>query len=215
MLRRCARRKWKEQRRRLFSHCSFQGRLKASRRKPPLWSLPGKHDLDVFIRTTFAFGVGGPLKSGLFWLECCWVSFVRYNASADGSRKSLVPHGILYWIKFMCFSPCSGGLWLLAHGGGVIEDSDVSSLILQYSPWGPESEWGDERWPSVKVRALSKVDEEMKENLHFSMFSISWKLIVLLHKCAVMKCILTLTFNSCIDDKLISHSSPALMPQRR
>ena len=40
------------------------------------------------------------------------VSFVHYDTSADGSRKCLVPNGILYWIQFMCVSACSGDLWL-------------------------------------------------------------------------------------------------------
>ncbi len=42
--------------------------------------------------------------------ETYWASFVHYDTSADGSRKCLVPNGILYWIQFMCVSACSGDL---------------------------------------------------------------------------------------------------------
>lgn len=56
----------------------------------------------------FSLSGWGPLKSWLFRLERAVCLFVHYDTSAVGSRKCLVPNGILYWIQFMCVSACSG-----------------------------------------------------------------------------------------------------------
>lgn len=72
-----------------------------------------ERDLELCLKNDFSpshSGRGGSLKSWLFWLERTGVSFVHYDTSADGSRKCLVPNGILYWIQFMCVSVCSGDL---------------------------------------------------------------------------------------------------------
>ena len=95
-----------------FKQCSFKGSVKASQSSSLIQKLWGRDDLELRLRVIFHTLLQ---RAGLWSPDCSgWsvpVSFVQYDASADGLRKCLVPNGILYGIQFhVCLSLLWGPL---------------------------------------------------------------------------------------------------------
>ena len=83
--------------------------VKASRRNSLVRSLSGGRDLELCLKSDCEDLFSGAFEVAIVLAETYWVSFAHYDTSADGSRKRLLPNGILFGIQFECVSQRAPG----------------------------------------------------------------------------------------------------------
>lgn len=103
---------------------------------------------------TVSFRVGA-FEVVIVLAETYSASFVHYDTSADGSRKRLVPNGILCWIQFMCLSLLWGPSFTAYYTVRKIYSMDVSSWFLQRPARGPELNRTGRGAPGAYLRAVA------------------------------------------------------------